>query len=285
MNLGEALSQGKQILSRAGTPSPHLNAEVLMQRLLGVEKVYLLSHSETPLKLEEENLYWMWVGRRANGEPAQYITGRQEFWDLEFEVTSDVLIPRPETEHVVETVLELNRTAAPKIVDVGTGSGCIAVALAKEIPEAHVIAIDRSHEALQVAARNAERLGVCSRIEFLCGDLLLPLDLEKHGNSFDFVVSNPPYIPTAEKTNLPREVRDHEPPGALYSSENDPMAVCRRLIDQSTSRLRSGGYLVVEIGFGQKERMESELRGPSWGKVRFVNDLQSIPRVAVASRL
>jgi len=273
------------MLLQAGTPSPHLNAEVLMQRLLGVEKVHLHSHPETPLKPEEEKLYWAWIARRANGEPTQYITGHQEFWGWEFEVTTDVLIPRPETEHVVETILELNHAAAPKIVDVGTGSGCIAIALAKEIPEAHIIAIDRSREALQVAARNAERLGVSSRIEFLWGDLLLPLGLEEYRGTLDFVVSNPPYIPAAEKTALPKEVRIYEPPAALYTSDDDPMAVCRRLIDQSAPRLRSGGYLVVEIGFGQKERIESECSDPSWGKVRFVNDLQSIPRVAVAPRL
>lgn len=284
MNIGEALSIGKKQLAEADTPSPSLNAEVLMQRLLGVEKVYLFSHSERTLTAEEARTYFSWTARRSGGEPAQYITGHQEFWGLDFEVTPDVLIPRPETEHLIETVLELNHSAAPRIVDVGTGSGCIAIALAREIPGAQIVAVDQSREALNVAARNAERLGVCARIEFMGGDLLTPFSVEGRGAWLDFVVSNPPYVPRSEWAVLAKEVRDHEPPSAIYSPNSNPIMLFRRLIRDSTPHLRRGGYLVMEIGAGQQPELQAEFKEECWEGLRFVNDLQSIPRVVVARR-
>ncbi|MDD5543064.1 MAG: peptide chain release factor N(5)-glutamine methyltransferase [Acidobacteriia bacterium] len=284
MDLAEALTLGKKQLAEAGTPSPSLNAEVLMQRLLGVEKVRLISHSERGLTPEEEHTYFSWIVRRSRGEPAQYITGHQEFWGLDFEVTSEVLIPRPETEHLIETVLELNQSPQPQIVDVGTGSGCIAIALAKEIPGARLVAVDQSRAALNVAARNAERLGVCDRIEFVNGDLLAPLHLKEDRAALDFVVSNPPYVPPGDRETLAKEVRDHEPPAAIYSPESGPMTLFRRLIRESAPLLRQGGYLVMEIGAGQKPLLQEEFSVDDWQGLRFVNDLQSIPRVVAVQR-
>jgi release factor glutamine methyltransferase len=285
MNLGEALILAKEKFNSAGTPSSSLNAEVLLQRLLGVEKVFLVAHSERILTTDEEKSYFEWVARRARGEPAQYITGHQEFWGLDFEVSPAVLIPRPETEHVIETVLKLNQSVDPKIVDVGTGSGCIAVALAKEIPQARLFAVEQSKGALQVAARNAERLGVSSRIEFVWGDALAPFELERYHNAFDFIVSNPPYVAHSDRPSLQVEVRDHEPKAALHSADDNPIQVYRRLVDQSLPRLCKGGFLVVEIGAGQNEVVEALFSRNDWSDIHFVNDLQSIPRGVAASRL
>ena len=232
-----------------------------------------------------EQKYLDWVERRARGEPAQYITGWQEFWGLDFVVTPEVLIPRPETEHLVETVLKLNQASRPVIADVGTGSGCIAVALAKEIPLARIVAIDQSEGALRVAARNAEKHGVNSQIEFKLGDLLAPLDFEGSREALDFVVSNPPYVPYRDRESLPVEVRNFEPAGALHAEHDDPLGVYRRLIEHSSPRLRAGGYLVAEIGGGQQRAIQELFDPQGWVNLHFVDDLQSIPRVVVARRI
>ncbi|MFI5175485.1 MAG: peptide chain release factor N(5)-glutamine methyltransferase [Terriglobia bacterium] len=284
MTLGEALTTAKQKLVASSIPSPYLNAEVLLQRLLGVEKVFLLAHPEEELAAGVERKYFEWVERRVQGEPTQYITGWQEFWGLDFIVTPEVLIPRPETEHLVETVLKLNHAARPLIVDVGTGSGCIAVALAKELPQSRIFAIDQSEAALQVAARNAEKHGVRSQIEFLAGDWLDPLDVREFGSVVDFVVSNPPYVPYEDRESLPAEVRKFEPAGALHAAHGDTFEVYRQLIRGSEPRLRSAGYLVVEIGAGQDGSMQELFISPQWMDLHFVADLQSIPRVVVARR-
>lgn len=284
MNLGEALVAAKEKLALHAVPSPYLNAEVLLQRLLGVEKVFLLAHPERILSAEEEERLSEWMERRVRGEPTQYITGWQEFWGLDFEVTPDVLIPRPETEHLVEAVLKLNRSESPGIVDVGTGSGCIAVALAKEIPQSRIFAIDQSRNALQVAARNAEKHGVCQRIEFRSGNLLDPLSLEEFQGAFDFIVSNPPYVPLQEHGTLQIEVKRYEPPAALHSPFADSMEIYRRLAQQSAPRLRDGGYLMAEIGMGQDQAVQGVFGSERWTAIHFINDLQSIPRVVVAGK-
>ncbi|MBZ5537322.1 MAG: peptide chain release factor N(5)-glutamine methyltransferase [Acidobacteriia bacterium] len=285
MTLGEALTAAKEKLVLNSVPSPYLNAEVLLQRLLGVEKVFLMAHPEKELAVDVEQKYLDWVERRARGEPAQYITGWQEFWGLDFVVTPEVLIPRPETEHLVETVLKLNQASRPVIADVGTGSGCIAVALAKEIPLARIVAIDQSEGALRVAARNAEKHGVNSQIEFKLGDLLAPLDFEGSREALDFVVSNPPYVPYRDRESLPVEVRNFEPAGALHAEHDDPLGVYRRLIEHSSPRLRAGGYLVAEIGGGQQRAIQELFDPQGWVNLHFVDDLQSIPRVVVARRI
>jgi release factor glutamine methyltransferase len=285
MTIGDALAAAKERLVFSSVPSPYLNAEVLLQRLLGVGKVFLIAHPEKELAANVEQKYFEWVERRAQGEPAQYITGWQEFWGLDFVVTPEVLIPRPETEHLVETVLKLNQASRPVIADVGTGSGCIAVALAKEIPRSRIVAIDRSEEALQIAARNAENHGVNSQVEFRLGDLLEPLDLAEFRCTLDFVVSNPPYVPYRDRESLPVEVKQFEPASALHADHSDPLEVYRKLIRGAAPRLRAGGYLVAEIGAGQQNAIQGLFDPPDWEDLHFVADLQSIPRVVVARRI
>lgn len=202
---------------------------------------------------------------------------------MDFVVTPDVLIPRPETEHLVETVLKLNSSTAPFIVDVGTGSGCIAVAVAHEIPQARIIAVDQSKEALQVAARNAEANNVCAQIDFRWGDLLAPLDLKEHLGKIDFVVSNPPYVPRPQRDRLQPEVREYEPERALHAPYEDPLEIYQRLIQESAPRLKPSGYLVMECGAGQQEAIHNLFDSLEWPEILWVQDLQGIPRV-VASR-
>ena len=218
--------------------------------------------------------------RRRAGEPIQYITGETEFYGLPFRVTHDVLIPRPETEHLVEKVFELAaRFSKARIVDVGCGSGAIAIALAHHLPHATITAIDLSAPALAVARENAELNGVASRIRFLEGDLLAPVRDEV----FDIVVSNPPYVPIADRASLAVEVRDYEPVLALFT-EGDGLSVYRRLIPDAFDVLVPGGHIALEIGFGQSTAVSELLSGAGFGEVDFISDLQGIPRVASARR-
>src|SRR5579863_121708 len=222
-----ALKEAMAQLRAANTPSPTLAAELLLMHTLGCDRTWLYTHPEAALEPSALEKYFALVARRAAGEPTQYLTGKQEFWGLEFEVTPAVLIPRPETEHVVEVALERlgargikisMRTGEPspalRIADVGTGSGCLAVALAHELPHAEIFATDISAPALDVARRNAARLGVSNRIHFLEGDLLGPAAISS--GSFDLIVSNPPYVAQDEGGTLAREVREHEPHAALF---------------------------------------------------------------------
>ncbi len=220
------------------------------------------------------------VGRRVIGEPIQYITGGTEFYGLPFIVTPDVLIPRPETEHLVEKAIELaGRRAALRIVDVCTGSGAIAVALAHALPAATITATDVSKAALKIARENAQCNGVEPRIRFLQGDLLAPLA----GERFDLVVANPPYVPTIERESMSVEVRDHEPALALFAGV-DGLDIYRRLISAAPSVLVPGGLIVLEIGHGQARAAEGLLAAAGFRQIEFVPDLQDIPRVACAER-
>jgi release factor glutamine methyltransferase len=220
------------------------------------------------------------VSRRLTGEPIQYIAGEAEFYRMPFFVDRNVLIPRPETEHLVEKVVAL----APlfheaRILDVGTGSGAIAVSLAHEWPDALVAATEISDAALKLARRNAERLGFADRVRFLNGDLLAPVA----GEQFDIVVSNPPYVPERDRSALSAEVRDFEPAQALFAGE-DGLEVYRRLIPAAFSVLVPGGYIALEIGFGQSDAVRSLLAESGFAQIEFANDLQGIPRVATARR-
>jgi len=220
------------------------------------------------------------IERRRSGEPIQYITGEAEFFGLPFRVTRAVLIPRPETEHVVEKVIELAAgMARPQIVDVGTGSGAIAVSVAAKIPSAAIAAIDISAAALDLARENAKRNGVTDRIRFLDGNLLAPVSEEK----FDFVVSNPPYVPETDRTSLSVEVREYEPGLALFAGA-DGLAVYRRLIPAAYDALVPSGWIVLEIGYGQQEAIRSLLAESKFMEIGFTADLQGIPRVAYARR-
>lgn len=213
-----------------------------------------------------------------DGEPIQYIAGEAEFYGLPFRVTCDVLIPRPETEHLVETALRLaSDFANPRIVDVGTGSGAIAVALAHTLKSDRVTGIDLSPAALTVARDNAARHGV--PVRFLQGDLLEPVA----GESFDLIVSNPPYIPTTDRDTLSVEVRDHEPALALFAGE-DGLFIYRRLIPAAHAHLRDNGYLALEIGYGQSTAIAGLLAQSGFRDIAFTPDLQGIPRIAHAQR-
>ena len=254
------------------------DAETLLQHVLGKEKAWLIAHGEEQLSGDKVARYADLLERRFRGEPIQYITGEAEFYGLLFRVTHDVLIPRPETEHLVEKALALAAGfEQPRIVDVGTGSGAIAVALAHELPKARITAIDLSEPALAIARKNAERNGISARIRFLSGDLLVPVA----GERFDFVVSNPPYVPGVDRATLTVEVRDYEPEMALFAGD-DGLEVYRRLIPAAFAALIPGGFVLLEIGYGQSHAIIELLVASGFRQIEFVPDLQGIPRVACA---
>lgn len=279
VTLKDALTSAIQQLEANHVGSPRLNAETLLMFTLACNRAYLYAHPEQELNAKDEDRYFDVIAERASGKPSQYITGHQEFWGLDFVVTPSVLIPRPETEHVIEAVLELVRqNPRCKLVDVGTGSGCIALALAKELPGAEVHAVDISPEALEVAQANAARLELASRVRFHQGDLLSGFPVAPH---FDLVVSNPPYVGLAEPEKVQRQVREFEPKVAVFSGETG-LEVYHRLIPQARARLRPEGWLVMEIGYSIENQVTGMLKG--WSEVRIVPDLQGIPRI-VAARL
>jgi release factor glutamine methyltransferase len=279
VTLKEALTSAIQQLEANHVGSPRLNAETLLMFALGCNRAYLYAHPEQELRAKDEARYFELIGERARGKPSQYITGHQEFWGLDFIVTPAVLIPRPETEHVIETVLELAR-ANPgcKLVDVGTGSGCIALALANELPAAEIHGVDISEEALEVALANAARLQLASRVRFHQGDLISGFAAAPQ---FDFVVSNPPYVGLAEPEKVQRQVREFEPKVAVFSGETG-LEVYERLIPEARTRLKPQGWLVMEIGYSIEKQVTAMLKG--WSEVRMFPDLQGIPRVIAARR-
>jgi release factor glutamine methyltransferase len=248
--------------------------------LLGKERPWILAHWDEKLSDYQATDFMELVERRYRGEPIQYITGQTEFYGLPFQVTPDVLIPRPETEHLVEKIVELAPIfPKPRLVDVGTGSGVIAIAFAHDWPNAEITATDLSASALSLARRNAERIGFDDRIRFQQGDLLAPVANEQ----FEIVVSNPPYVPEPDRATLAVEVRDHEPALALFAGP-DGLDIYRRLIPQALACLVSGGFLVLEIGYHQSPAIADLLAVSGFQNIEFVPDLQQIPRVAVAQR-
>ena len=257
-------------------PRSQQDAALLLQSTLGCTRAELLAHPQRALTEEQQQRYRARLAQRLRGTPIQYILGEQEFFGLPFFVTPAVLIPRPETEHLVEAAIHpLRAHPAPRIVDVGTGSGAIAIALAHALPQAHVTAIDISPAALVVAQRNAERNGVAARIRWVEGDLLAAVR-EEH---FDVVVSNPPYIAEAEGATLPREVREHEPAQALFAGATG-LEIYARLFPQARAVLVPNGWLFAEIGAGQRDSIAALLTG--WRQIEFLPDLQGIPRVVSA---
>ncbi len=254
------------------------DATLLLLHALQCSRAQLLAQPERILLPDEERIYREHLHERADGRPIQYITGEQEFWGLPFSVTPDVLIPRPETEHLVEAAIErLRAHPAPRIVDVGTGSGAIAVALAHALPQARITALDISEAALSVAQKNAARNRVAERIRWLHSDLLNSVLQE----NFDAVISNPPYIAEAERATLSSEVRDFEPSLALFAGPTG-VEIYERLIPQASRVLLPGGWLLLEMGHTQQPAIEKLLAG--WQQIVFVPDLQSIPRVVVAHK-
>lgn len=256
------------------------DAETLLLHLIQREKAFLIAHPDQPLRAQDAARCDALVERRAAGEPLQYITGEQEFYGLPFQVNDSVLIPRPETEFLVERALELAAPfEAPRVVDVGTGSGAIAVAFAAHCASATVMARDISEAALQVAAANAARNKVDARIGFSKGDLLADFAPQ----SADLVLSNPPYVPVTDCATLAVEVREHEPHLALFAGE-DGLSIYRRLIPQAQAVLVAGGWLLLEIGYGQAEAIRTLLAAAGLAAIEFVRDLQGIERVAVARK-
>jgi release factor glutamine methyltransferase len=281
MNLRQTITAAAARL--AGKPELHADAyrdaELLLLHILGVGRTALFIDPDRILTATEQAAYDRAISRRSAGEPIQYITGEQEFYGLTLRVTPAVLIPRPETELLVEAVLErLPATQGLRVVDIGTGSGAISIALATQRPDLQVTTLDISAAALAVARENAATHGVTDRVRFLESDLLAAVANEP---PFDAIVSNPPYVPEAGRATLHPQVRDHEPATALFAGP-EGMDIYRRLIPQASAALKPGGLLALEFGHGQREAIAALLTG--WDEVEFLDDLQQIPRVALAHR-
>jgi release factor glutamine methyltransferase len=320
MDFRSALKHGIAQLRAARIASDTLAAELLLLHATQRERTFLYSHPEATLTADDEREYQSLLDRRISGVPVQHLTRKQEFWSLTFEVTPDVLIPRPETEHLIEVALDRlalrelragrankNDGAGLAIADVGTGSGCIAIALAKELPQAQFIALDVSPAALAVAKRNAEKHAVSNSINFVASNLFdqlatvaaryivpTPGAMSAAVNPqspvtnnqpplFDLIVSNPPYIGRREAPSLAREVRDHEPALALFGGE-EGYEFYAGLIAQSAAHLKPGGLLVLELGHNSLAAVQPLLEPPLWTNVGVTNDLAGIPRVISAER-
>jgi release factor glutamine methyltransferase len=285
MKLRDALHSAIARLTAERVPSPRLNAETLLMFALNCDRAHLYAHSERELTKEEQSRYDQALAQRAKGVPAQYITGHQEFWGLDLIVSPAVLIPRPETEHLIETVLPLARPMqGPKIADVGTGSGAIALALAKELPNAEIHVTDNSPAALEIAEANAARLLLEfrgqppeRRLFFHDADLLNGLP----DQAFDFVVSNPPYVGLSDEDEVQLEVRKFEPRGAVFAGSTG-LEVIAKLIPAAHAALKPGGYLVMEISGTIAGGVRALLS--NWQDITIANDLQNIPRVASARK-
>jgi release factor glutamine methyltransferase len=310
MDVRAALKEAMGRLREAQVPSHTLAAELLLMHVLDCERARLYAHPERSLDETMVERYFELVARRISGVPTQYLTGRQEFWGLEFEVTPDVLIPRPETEHVVEVALERlgqetlggslgrrreepdlrgTREGKPlRIADVGTGSGCLAVALARTLPEAQVFATEISLAALRVARRNAARHGVDSRIHFVRGNLLGaflpgPRVASHESRVFDLIVSNPPYVAHRESDALPREVRAHEPARALFGGEHG-LDYYAPLVGQTENLLAHGGHVVLELSYNALDFVRLLFHSAAWTNLSVTHDLAGVPRVLAAER-
>ncbi len=283
-NVRGALREAMARLESAGVPSHALATELLLMHALNRDRTWLYSHPEDEISPATREQFHALIAQRADGVPTQYLTGKQEFWGLDFEVTPAVLIPRPETEHVIEVTLcrlGADRKNAPlQIADIGTGSGCISVALAHELPQAEIVATDISREALEVARRNSGRHKVANRIHFIESNLFEAL--REGSPKFDVIVSNPPYIPLGEAPQLQREVRAHEPPIALFAGV-DGQAIYAPLIRDAPNHLMPGGLLVLELGHNSLSGVQKLIaESQSWTQVQITNDLAQIPRVLSA---
>jgi release factor glutamine methyltransferase len=283
--IADALREAATALRVAGVAEARREAGSLLSHATGRERTFIITHADEELTPNQLSAFSAAVARRAAGEPLQYITGRQEFYGLDFEVTPAVLIPRPETELLVETALELlEETPSPFVCDVGTGSGCIAVALLHARADARAVALDISPEALGVAARNAERHGVRARMLALASDCFDALGSEEHADlRFDLITSNPPYVAEEDLAGLQREVREHEPRVALTPG-GDGLSVIRRLLAEAPQFLKPGGHLLLEIGFNQHEQVAALIDPRTWALLDIHKDLQGIPRTVALRR-
>ena len=274
-SIADVLREASQILQNADVPEARREAGSLLSFVIGKDRTFLIAHADDELDRRDVDQFRKAVERRAAGEPLQYITGVQDFFGREFRVTPDVLIPRPETELLVEAALEVNR-AATHICDVGTGSGCIAITLLCELNAARAVALDKSPAALEVAKFNARKLSVAERAEFVVSDCFDSLDARE----FDLIVSNPPYVSAGVLAELQREVRDHEPLLAL-SPGPDGLSLIRRLIHEAPHFLKQNGHLIMEIGFDQSETVPQLIDANVWELLEIRPDLQCIPRIVI----
>ena len=282
ISIADAMLQGARVLRKAGVPDARREAGSLLGHVLDKDRTFLISHAEDLLINGQLNEFRDYVERRAQGEPLQYITGSQDFFGLEFKVTPDVLIPRPETELLVELALKLfEPDSDPRICDVGTGSGCIAIALLHTRPHAHAIALDISEAAISIAKDNATQHSVNDRISFVVSDCFQSL---VDATPFDLIVSNPPYVSPEALDGLQREVRDHEPRVAL-SPGSDGLLVIRRLLQEAADFLKSEGYLLIEIGFDQAAKVEGLIDANVWKLLEIYPDLQGIPRIVALQKI
>ena len=285
--IGAALRQAIRCLERHGVSEPQAAAEVLLSDLLETTRPQLYVDATRPLSPEQQAVYLERLQRRLRGEPVQYITGKQEFWSLEFAVNPHVLIPRPESEILVEQGVRLAQAwwtthphAGLAVLDVGTGSGNLAISLAHTLPQAHVWAVDRAYEALQVARQNAQRLGVAERLHWVCSDLLTAFQGGKR--CFALCVANLPYVTTTEWHSLPREIKDYEPPGALCGGQ-DGLELIRRLVASSPEVLAPGGVLLLEVGWQQAAAVQETIRQQGrFSATGVYHDLAGIERVVWA---
>ena len=277
-SIREQLLFGFESLSGADVAEPAREASLLLQFALARDKTFLVAHPEYDLTEAEEKLYLSVLERRANHEPYQYIIGRQEFYGLDFIVTPDVLIPRPETEILVEEAIRLMRENGWKrFFEIGVGSGCIAVSILKNVLNVTAVGGDISLEALDVAHRNAETHDVLDRLALKLSNIFADIDTEK----FDLIVSNPPYVPLTDISGLQAEVRDHEPHVALTDG-GDGLSIVREIVNGAKDRLRHRGVLLIEIGWDQSERVKAMFELNEWTPVQFLPDLQGIPRILKA---
>jgi release factor glutamine methyltransferase len=279
--VGRLLGWTQQYLQRGGIESPRLCAEILLAHAMQCERLRLYTRFEEVPGAEVRERFRTLVQKAAGGQPIAYLTGTKEFFSLAFEVTPEVLIPRPETEILVERAIGLLRKTAepPAVLDLGTGSGCIAVSLAKHLPQARIAASDISEAALAVARRNAERHGVAERIEVRDGDLFTPWD---DGTQFDVILCNPPYVAT-EGAPVEASVRDFEPHGALFAGA-DGLDVIRRVVREGPRRVRAGGHLLVEMAYDQAAAVRKLMEGASWQEVVAYRDAAGHERVLHARR-
>jgi release factor glutamine methyltransferase len=311
-NIAQAITVAAERLQAAGLTDERRTANSLLGQALGVDRIYLLTHANDAVDEAHYQAFLAMIERRATGEPLQYITGHQEFYGLDFCVTPDVLIPRPETEFLVEQVIKLSpsreefcspafgqkvlpgeilpegaatnpSTNRLVIVDAGTGSGCIAITLALQVKNARVIATDISPAALAVARENAQALGAKDKIEFLEGDLLAPLAGLNLEGAVDFLASNPPYISVNEAATLQREVKDWEPHKALFA-DDEGLKFYQRLLDEGQSYVKHDGFLICEIGYTQLDAIKRMIDPKVWQLEEVTNDLQGLPRTLTIRR-
>lgn len=278
MTIDEALKDAAAALEAAGVSDGRLQAASLLAVALKQGRTFLFAHPEHELTPDEIAAFTSLIQRRSLREPYQYIVGRQEFFGLEFEVTPDVLIPRPETEILIEAAVEqLSDIDKPRFCEIGVGSGCISVAILHGLPATTAVAGDVSKAAIIVARRNAIRHNVADRLTLVESDVFTNIPDER----FDAIVSNPPYVPSRDIESLQPEVRDFEPLTSL-SDGGDGLSVIRRIIDRAPSRLKKGGLLFIEIGFDQSSRVEAMFGRAFWSEIDFLADLQGIPRIVLA---